>query len=200
MQTLQIAGRPPARNHCAAHGGGCGQGDPVRAIVSLQSQRITIYDANGWILRAPVSSGQRDRETPAGIFSVIQMDADHHSNLYDDAFMPNMQRLTWSGIALHGGSLPGYPASHGCVRMPFDFAASLFDITKMGMRVIIAPTDVAPVEIVHPVLALSKPAAAALAAARKAEAEEAARKADQARIAAAKASREATIATARLRI
>jgi L,D-transpeptidase catalytic domain len=175
-------------------------GDPIMAIVSLQSQRITIYDANGWILRAPVSSGQRDRETPAGIFSVIQKDADHHSNLYDDAFMPNMQRLTWSGIALHGGSLPGYPASHGCVRMPFDFAASLFDITKMGMRVIIAPTDVAPVEIVHPVLALSKPGAAALAAARKAEAEEAARKADQARIVAMKAFREATIATARIRI
>jgi hypothetical protein len=175
-------------------------GDPIMAIVSLQSQRITIYDANGWILRAPVSSGQRDRETPAGIFSVIQKDADHHSNLYDDAFMPNMQRLTWSGIALHGGPLPGYPASHGCVRMPFDFAASLFDITKMGMRVIIAPTDVAPVEIVHPVLALSKPGAAALAAARKAEAEEAGRKADQARIAAMKAFREATIATARIRI
>src|ERR1700735_1370905 len=175
-------------------------GEPVMAIVSLRSQRITVYDAKGWILRAPVSSGQRGRETPAGIFSVIEKDADHHSNLYDDASMPHMQRLTWSGIALHGGRLPEYPASHGCVRMPFDFAASLFDITKMGMRVIIAPTDVAPVEIVHPVLALSKPAAAALAAARKAEAEEAARKADQARIAAAKASREATIATARLRI
>jgi lipoprotein-anchoring transpeptidase ErfK/SrfK len=93
-------------------------GDPIMAIVSLHSQRITVYDANGWILRAPVSSGRRERETPPGIFSVIQKDADHHSNLYDDAFMPHMQRLTWSGIALHGGPLPGYPASHGCVRMP----------------------------------------------------------------------------------
>jgi lipoprotein-anchoring transpeptidase ErfK/SrfK len=69
-------------------------GDPIMAIVSVHSQRITVYDAKGWILRAPVSSGQRERETPAGIFSVIQKDADHHSNLYDDASMPHMQRLT----------------------------------------------------------------------------------------------------------
>jgi hypothetical protein len=148
-------------------------GDPIMAIVSLQSQRITIYDSRGWILRAPVSSGQKERETPAGIFSVIQKDADHHSNLYDDAFMPHMQRLTWSGIALHGGPLPGYPASHGCVRMPFDFAERLFDMTELGLRVIVAPTDVVPVEIVHPALLLSKPGAGALATSRGAEADEA---------------------------
>ena len=89
-------------------------GQPIMAIVSLPNQRITVYDAKGWILRAPVSSGQSGRETPAGIFSVLEKDADHHSNLYDDASMPHMQRLTWSGIALHGGHLPGYPAaSHG---------------------------------------------------------------------------------------
>src|SRR3984893_8114584 len=167
-------------------------GDPIMAIVSLHSQRITVYDANGWILRAPVSSGRRERETPAGIFSVIQKDADHHSNLYDDAFMPHMQRLTWSGIALHGGPLPGYPASHGCVRMPFDFAERLFDMTELGLRVIVAPTDVAPVEMVHPVLLFSKPGVGALAAARTAEADEASRKADQARFDAGKAFREAT--------
>ena len=125
-------------------------GDPIMAIVSLRNQRITVYDAKGWILRAPVSSGSKGRETPAGIFSVIQKNAEHYSNLYDDAYMPHMQRITWSGIALHGGVLPGYPASHGCVRMPFDFAARLFDATAMGMRVIVAPTDVAPVEIAHP--------------------------------------------------
>jgi hypothetical protein len=175
-------------------------GDPIMAIVSLRNQRITVYDANGWILRAPVSSGQKERETPAGIFSVIQKDADHHSNLYDDAYMPNMQRLTWSGIALHGGPLPGYPASHGCVRLPFDFAARLFDLTELGLRVIIAPTDVAPVEIVHPVLFLSKPGAGALAAARAAEADEARRKADQARLATGKAIREATQATVPVRV
>ena len=165
-------------------------GQPIMAIVSLNNQRITVYDADGWILRAPVSSGQKGRETPAGIFSVIQKEAEHYSNLYDDAYMPHMQRITWSGIALHGGPLPGYPASHGCVRMPFDFAARLFDATKLGLRVIVAPTDAAPIEIAHPVLFLSKPGAGALAAARTAEADEAAGKADQARLAAGTAFRE----------
>jgi lipoprotein-anchoring transpeptidase ErfK/SrfK len=136
-------------------------GEPIMAIVSLHNQRITVYDAKGWILRAPVSSGQKGRETPAGIFTVIQKEAEHYSNLYDDAYMPHMQRITWSGIALHGGPLPGYPASHGCVRMPFDFAERLFDATRLGLRVIVAPTDVAPIEIAHPVLSLSKPGAGA---------------------------------------
>ena len=177
-------------------------GEPVMAIVSLQNQRITVYDANGWILRAPVSSGQRGRETPAGIFSVIQKDADHHSNLYDDAFMPHMQRITWSGIALHGGPLPGYAASHGCVRLPFDFAANLFDATRLGMRVIVSPRDVVPVEISHPALLQSKPVDALLAvvSARNAEAEEATRKADEARRAAGMAFREVAQATGKARI
>src|SRR5258707_2574695 len=175
-------------------------GEPIMAVVSLHNQRITVYDANGWILRAPVSSGQKGRETPAGIFSVIQKEAEHYSNIYDDAYMPHMQRITWSGIALHGGVLPGHPASHGCVRMPFDFAARLFDATAMGMRVIVAPTDVAPVEIVHPLLFQPKPGAVALAAARSAEAEEAARKGVQARLAAVTANREATRATMPVRV
>ena len=159
-------------------------GEPIMAIVSLRSQRITVYDADGWIMRAPVSSGQAGRETPAGIFSVIQKDAEHHSNLYDDAYMPHMQRLTWSGIALHGGLLPGHPASHGCIRLPYDFAAHLFDLTKLGMRVIVAPSDVAPVSIAHPALFEPRPDARDAAAARVSEAEEAAKKADQARLAA----------------
>jgi hypothetical protein len=167
-------------------------GQPIMAVVSLQSQRITVYDAKGWILRAPVSSGQSGRETPAGIFSVIEKDADHHSNLYDDASMPHMQRLTWSGIALHGGHLPGYPASHGCVRMPYDFAERLFDMTQMGLRVIVAPADLAPAEIDHPVLFQAKPGAGALAAARMAEADEAAKKVEQARRASVAAYREST--------
>src|SRR5258706_8492537 len=174
--------------------------EPLMAIVSLRDQRITVYDAKGWILRAPVWSGRKGRETPAGIFSVIQKVEDHYSNLYDDAYMPHMQRITWSGIALHGGVLPGYAASHGCVRMPFDFAERLFDATRMGMRVIVAPTDVAPVEIAHPVLSLSKPGVGALVAARTAEADEAARKADQARLAAGKAFREAAQAMAPVRV
>src|SRR5262249_42092959 len=129
------------------------------------------------------------------IFSVIEKQAEHYSNLYDDAYMPHMQRITWSGIALHGGPLPGYAASHGCIRMPYDFAARLFDATRLGMRVIVAPTDVAPVEIAHPALFSPKPGASAVAATRAAEAADAAGRADQARLAAATASREAARAT-----
>ena len=174
-------------------------GEPIMAIVSLRSQRITVYDADGWIMRAPVSSGQAGRETPAGIFSVIQKDAAHHSNLYDDAYMPHMQRLTWSGIALHGGLLPGHPASHGCIRLPYDFAAHLFDLTKLGMRVIVAPSDVAPISIAHPALFEPRPDARDAAAARVSKAEEAAKKAGQARLAALTASRELAQATMPLR-
>src|ERR1700722_19462754 len=168
-------------------------GEPIMAIVALRSQRITIYDADGWIMRAPVSSGQAGRETPAGIFSVIQKDAEHHSNLYDDAYMPHMQRLTWSGIALHGGPLPGHPASHGCIRLPYEFAERLFDMTSVGMRVIVAPRDAAPVAIASPALFPQASAADAesTAKAAAAEAEEAAKKADRARMAALLAARDA---------
>ena len=141
----------------------------------------------------------RPDATPAGIFSIIQKDAEHHSNLYDDAYMPHMQRLTWSGIALHGGLLPGHPASHGCVRLPFDFAAHLFDLTKLGMRAIVAPSDVAPASIEHPTLFQPKSDAREAAAARLVQAEEAAKKADQARLAALTAWREVAQATIPLR-
>ena len=173
---------------------------PIMAIVSLRRQQITVYGANGRMLQAPVSSGQKGRETPAGIFSIIQKDAEHYSNLYDDAYMPHMQRITWSGIALHGGVLPGHPASHGCVRLPYEFAGHLFDVTWLGMRVIVAPSDATPVAITHPALFPSKPGEGALAAARAAQAAgEAARKADQASLAAAMASREAARATVPVR-
>ena len=132
-------------------------GEPIMAIVSLRDQQITVYDDKGWIMRAPVSSGQKGRETPAGIFSILQKDAEHYSNMYDDAYMSYMQRLTWSGIALHGGALPGYPASHGCIPMPYDFAERLFDATRLGMRLIVAPGNAVPVAIDHP--ALFKPKA-----------------------------------------
>ena len=166
-------------------------GEPIMAIVSLRSQQITVYDANGWILRAPISSGQKGRETPAGIFSIIQKEAEHYSNLYDDAFMPHMERVTWSGIALHGGALPGHPASHGCVRLPYDFAERLFEVTRLGMRVIVAPGDAAPVSITHAALFTSKPGNRDVAAARAREANEAAIEADKARLAVVTAFREA---------
>jgi L,D-transpeptidase catalytic domain len=175
-------------------------GEPVMAIVSLRRQQITIYDAQGWTLRAPVSTGQNGRETPAGIFSVIQKEAEHYSNLYDDASMPHMQRLTWSGIALHGGVVPGHPASHGCIRMPYGFAERLFDTTSLGMRVIVAPADVAPVPIVHPALFQPKADAGAVAAARAAEAEQATKKANEARLVVFKVSREAAQAMVPVRV
>src|SRR5580765_5251146 len=124
-------------------------GEPIMAIVSIKTQQVTFYDADGWIVRAPVSTGVKERETPAGVFTVVEKDKDHHSSMYDDAWMPNMLRITWNGVALHGGPLPGYAASHGCVRMPFGFAEKMFDKARIGMRVIISPDDAAPVEFSH---------------------------------------------------
>src|SRR6204780_4787825 len=131
-------------------------GEPLMAIVSIKTQQVTFYDTDGWILRAPVSTGTTGRETPAGVFAVIEKDKDHHSSMYDDAWMPNMLRITWNGIALHGGPLPGYAASHGCVRMPFDFAAKVFDKAPMGMRGIISPIDAEPVAFSDPALFVPK--------------------------------------------
>ncbi len=178
-------------------------GEPIMAIVSIKSQQVTFYDADGWILRAPVSTGTTGRETPAGVFAVIEKDKDHHSTMYDDAWMPNMQRITWNGIALHGGPLPGYAASHGCVRMPYDFAERLFDKTWIGMRVIISPNDAAPVEFSHPALFVPNAEAIKAAPARAEtlvrEAEDAARAADEAKRTAATTAREAASVTASLR-
>jgi hypothetical protein len=178
-------------------------GEPIMAIVSIKTQQVTFYDADGWIFRAPVSTGVTGRETPAGVFAVLEKDPDHHSSLYDDAWMPNMQRITWNGIALHGGPLPGYAASHGCVRMPYDFAEKTFDKTRIGMRVIISPNDAAPVEFSHPALFVPNAQALAAAPARAEtlarEAAEAARTADDAKKAAATAARETASLAASLR-
>src|SRR4051794_38429403 len=178
-------------------------GEPIMAIVSIKSQQVTFYDADGWIVRAPVSTGVKGRETPAGIFAVLEKDIDHHSSMYDDAWMPHMQRITWNGIALHGGPLPGYAASHGCVRMPYGFAEKLFDKTRIGMRVIIAPNDAAPVEFSHPALFMPNAQALAAAPARIGtlanEAAEAAKAADEAKKAAATTARETAPLTASLR-
>src|SRR5437868_10766162 len=178
-------------------------GEPIMAIISIKSQQVTFYDADGWILRAPVSTGIAGRETPAGVFAVLEKDLDHHSTLYDDASMPHMQRLTWNGIALHGGPLPGYAASHGCVRMPYDFAEKLFDKTRIGMRVIISPDDSTPVEFSHAALLVPNAEAVAAAPARAEtlarEAAEAAKAADEAKKSATTAAREAASAKVVLR-
>jgi hypothetical protein len=127
-------------------------GKPVLAVVAIAQQRITVYDADGNSLVAPISSGATNYETPPGVFSVVQKEEDHRSNVYDDAEMPFMQRLTWTGIALHAGVLPGVPASHGCVRMPLAFAQHLYGKTDIGMRVVIVREDIAPTFIAQPFL------------------------------------------------
>jgi hypothetical protein len=179
-------------------------GDPIMAIVSIKSQHVTFYDADGWILRAPVSTGTTGRETPAGVFAVIEKDKDHHSSMYDDAWMPNMLRITWNGIALHGGPLPGYAASHGCVRMPFDFAEKVFDKAPLGMRVIISPNDTEPVAFSDPALFVPKQdvidAMPARAQALAHDADDAAKTAAAAKAAVAPAKRAAATAPGRCAI
>lgn len=180
-------------------------GEPIMAIVSIKNQQVTFYDAEGWILRAPVSTGIKGRETPAGVFAILEKDKDHRSTMYDDAWMPNMQRITWNGLALHGGPLPGYAASHGCVRMPYGFAEKLFDKTRIGMRVIISSVDAVPVNFSHPTLSHFVPKAEIIAdapanAERLArEAAEAAKAADEAKKTAVAAARESAPLAASLR-
>ncbi len=111
--------------------------NPLKIIVVLDYQRLYVFDGEELVAFTTISTGKKGHETPTGIFKILQKNVDHKSNLYNDAPMPFMQRLTWDGIALHAGASPGYPASHGCVRMPASFAKSLFRITKMDQEVII---------------------------------------------------------------
>lgn len=195
---------------------------PLLAVVALDAQRITVYDNDGRMLQqSSVSTGTTGYETPAGIFSVVQKKADHNSNLYEDGNMPFMQRITWTGIALHAGVLPGRPASHGCVRMPMDVAQRLFDLTDVGMRVIIVRNDIALADFDHPQLfkwnavsnhlaarpsnASARPATAGstnqlqslklIATSKASEAEAAGRKATEVRRVATRKSADATYAT-----
>jgi hypothetical protein len=103
-------------------------------------------------------------DTPTGVFKILQKDKHHHSSTYNNAPMPNMNRLTWSGVALHAGQLPGYPASHGCVRLPLEFSDRLFGITKVGMTVVIADETSQPESVVHPGMVLGDYAAHEFAA------------------------------------
>jgi hypothetical protein len=116
---------------------------PVVIVVSIAQQRAYAYRNGVPIGISTVSTGKKGHETPTGVFTLLQKNIDHKSNLYDDAPMPYMQRLTWDGIAMHAGNLPGYPASHGCVRLPLGFAKKLYGITRLGLTVIItADADV----------------------------------------------------------
>ena len=125
---------------------------PLIIAVSINKQQVKVYDARGFYAQAPVSSGMAGHSTPMGVFSVIQKHKLHHSNIYSNAPMPYMQRITWSGVALHAGVLPGYPASHGCIRMPMGFAVKMWNWTKMGARVVVTPGETTPASFSHPLL------------------------------------------------
>jgi hypothetical protein len=118
--------------------GDAARSGPLLLVVSLDEQRAYVY-RNGVLTGvSTVSSGKKGHETPTGVFTILQKNQDHYSNIYDNAPMPYMQRLTWGGIALHAGGLPGYPASHGCIRLPSEFARLLFEVTSHGMTVVVA--------------------------------------------------------------
>ena len=125
------------------------QPGPILAVVSLARQRVWVYGSAGLIAQSAVSTGMAGHRTPAGVFSVVQKNRFHKSNIYSAAPMPFMQRITWSGIALHAGVVPGYPASHGCIRLPHQFAVELWGMTKVGARVIVVPDDPSVFHIEH---------------------------------------------------
>jgi hypothetical protein len=129
---------------------------PLQIVVSIDSQKVTLFSNGVRVAQGPVSTGVPGHPTPMGVFSIIEKDRYHHSNIYSNAPMPFMQRITWSGVALHEGVLPGYPASHGCIRMSHDFAQKLWPVTQLGVRVIVARSDLAPADFAHPKLFVPK--------------------------------------------
>jgi hypothetical protein len=130
----------------------------LQIIVSKDRQMLTVYDGDMVVATSRVSTGKEGHTTPSGIFSILEKRKYHESNIYSDAPMPYMQRLTWSGIALHeSSSVPSYPASHGCIRMPGVFAKSLYKMTGRGMHVIVSDASVTPMRIEHPALFRPRP-------------------------------------------
>jgi hypothetical protein len=123
---------------------------PIVVVVSLTEQRAYVYRNGVEIGFTTVSTGKPGHETPTGIFTVLQKDKDHRSSKYNNAPMPYQERLTWDGVALHAGGLPGYPESHGCVHLPSKFAEELFGASHMGMTVVIVDNKTAPADVVHP--------------------------------------------------
>jgi hypothetical protein len=130
------------------------QSGPLAIIVSLTKQRVYVYRNGIQIGVTSCSTGKEGYETPTGVFTILEKEEEHYSNIYDSASMPHMHRLTWDGIALHAGSLPGYPASHGCVRLPKAFAEKLYGITQIGTPVIIADQETHPASVYDPGLLL----------------------------------------------
>ncbi len=129
---------------------------PVVIVVSLPEQLVHVYRNGVTIGVSTCSTGKPGNRTPTGVFTILQKNADHYSSTYNNAPMPNMQRLTWRGVALHAGNLPGYPASHGCVRLPVNFSKLLFTVTQLGTPVVIADQNTAQSSVVRPDLILPK--------------------------------------------
>ncbi|MFN4143523.1 L,D-transpeptidase [Aestuariivirga sp.] len=127
---------------------------PVIIIVSLPDQLLHVYRNGIRVAASTCSTGKPGHRTPTGVFRILQKDKHHHSSTYNNASMPNMNRLTWDGVALHAGNLPGYPASHGCVRLPLQFSEMLFGITRKGMTVVIADEHSQPASVTHPGMVL----------------------------------------------
>ena len=123
---------------------------PLLLVVSIPEQRAYLYRNGLRIAVSTVSTGREGNETPPGVYTILQKRREHYSNLYDDAPMPFMQRLTWGGVALHAGRLPGYPASHGCVRLPAEFAERLFGVSELGMTVVVADDPAGIPGTAHP--------------------------------------------------
>jgi hypothetical protein len=128
---------------------------PIVILVSIAEQRLRAYRNGVLIGYSTVSTGRKGHETPTGVFTVLQKDAHHVSSIYKGAKMPYMERLTWTGIALHAGNLPGYPASHGCIRLPLEFSRLLFELDPVGTTVVIADEHSGPHEAAHPGAVLS---------------------------------------------
>ncbi len=165
------SGNSHRQRHYRSHQGG-GERQPARsedkqeavkkpegllyAVVSIADQHVTFYDANGVWARSTVSTGVEGHPTPTGVFTILEKERWHHSNIYSGAPMPYMNRITWTGVAMHEGVVTGHPASHGCIRLPGDFARKLFGVTIPGERVIVSAQEVLPVEISHPNLPVAK--------------------------------------------
>jgi lipoprotein-anchoring transpeptidase ErfK/SrfK len=130
--------------------------DPLQIVIATDKQQLTLYSGSQPIAHSRVSTGTPGHPTPTGVFSIIQKDRWHRSNIYDSAPMYYMQRITWSGVAMHQGIVPNHPASHGCIRLPEAFARQLWGITKLGVRVVVSRGDVAPVAFAHPKLFIYK--------------------------------------------
>jgi len=136
---------------------------PIQIFVSINQQKLHVYSDGVHVADTSVATGVPRLPTPTGVFSVIQKQVFHRSNLYSDAPMPFMQRITWSGVAMHEGENIGHPASHGCIRMPGEFAARLYKFTHIGVRVFVARTELKPEDLADPHLFVHKDMQAAVA-------------------------------------